>query len=523
MTQHELKVKNTLLSPNTPFRIFKSQLDIDTVHKKVDDLLKKVTKEHDISLIQNKNQYILRGEEDILHVLLQTAPPQTRSVLPFSSPPTIPTEVLVSRIDRFDKEEINSLICKIEITLSELEDVLSDREVDLIINSMPLLKVISSSGNDMQVFSNFALIWRDHFLEENIALLQGFERAGISPEWFYALSKGDQTAKCERIAAYFKQRGYHTDILDSTYPTEQIQKREVERITSDLTCFIQNARRVGKKVMVVDDGGLLFFCFRHNQRMIDFAIEVTIIGSKRLLQLPSIDIPIFDIGRSKLKEVITYPEIAESGVMRVREMIPAEKLRGRQVLVLGYGTSGRQVARIFHSIGCKVSIVDTDILALIEAAENGLRTFKSAYMAINEIKPFLVFGCTGEIALTYNEFNALPDGAFITAIATKDLSELRNRELPYEVTPLPNFGYEYKSKEGKRFYQLGDGRSFNLFLSEAIPNRANDVFKSGIFVVAKDLSERFYDLNGGIYVEEADLAIKKSGLLDLYYNTYLKD
>ena len=209
--------------------------------------------------------------------------------------------------------------------------------------------------------------------------------------------------------------------------------------------------------------------------------------------------------------------------MRVREMIRSEKLRGRPVLVLGYGTSGRQVSRVLHGLGCRVSVVDTDMLSLVEAAEAGFRTYLTASEAIVKTQPFLVFGCTGEIALTVSDFDALPDGAFVTAIATKDLSELRRKDLPFRVTPLPEFGYEYQTENGKQFTQLGDGRSFNLFRSEAIPNRANDVFKAGTFVAAKALARKHKELRGGIYVTEVDEAIKQSGLLEMYYHMYLKE
>jgi adenosylhomocysteinase len=441
--------------------------------------------------------------------------------LAFSSPPTIPVEILLVYGEFEDLAEVRLALVELEAQLCTLEDALADHEVALILQSLPLLKEVSPPDRRITALSEFALIWRDHFLEENIALLQAFERAGIPPKWIFALSKGDQTAKSEQIDAYFRRRGYVTDLLDSGYQTPGIERSETARIKKALEEFIDYARSLGKKVLAIDDGGILFNCFRENQRIIDYAVEVTVGGTKRLRQLPSIDIPVYDVGRSKLKKIVTYPEIAESGVMRVREMIRAEKLRGRSVLILGYGDAGRHIARVFHSLGCRVSVVDTKMLPLVEAAENGFRTYRTAYQAIVDAQPFLLFGCSGEVSLTISDFDALPDGSFVTAIATKDLSILRQDNLPYDVIPLPDFGYEYRSAAGKRFYQLGDGRSFNLYRSEAIPNRANDVFKTAIFVVANSFAETYQEFQGGLYVEEVDDAIEESGLLELYYDMYL--
>lgn len=521
---NRLFAARTSLGSESCFRVFRSHLSLKTIQIEMTRIMTDIAERFQIRHEMKECEHFLHQQDNIVAAIyLQPAPIQSRSVLAFSSPPTRPVDILLLRGESNLTENLLAVLAEIEVQLNKLEDVLSNHEVDLILRSMPLLLKISPIGKQDLSLSEFALIWRDHFLEENVALLQSFERAGINPEWIFALSKGDQTAKSERITAYFRARGYITDILDSGYPTPSIEQSENYRIKVALEAFIMNAHNQGKGVFAIDDGGIIFNCFRNNQKVIDFGVEVTVIGAKRLFQLPSIDIPIYDVGRSELKKVITYPEIAESGVMRVREMIGAEKLRGRAVLVLGYGTSGRQVARVFHSLGCRVSVVDIRMLPLIEAAENGYRTFRSSSQAIADVRPFLVFGCTGEISLSKADFDALPDGAYVTAIATKDLSFLRHENLPYEMFHLPKFGYEYRTSSGKRFFQLGDGRSFNLFRSEAIPNRANDVFKAATFVAARALATRYHELQGGLYVKEADAAIELSGLLELYYDMYLVD
>ena len=471
---------------------------------------------------ENNKHIFSRHENHQIEILLQSIHKSSSDVLNFSREPSASVQILLLR--KYDLcVDCDRILKIIETQLRNIGNIFSAEQIDLILSSMPLVKMVSDNLIEQAPLSNFALIWRDHFLEENIALLRAFETAGIHPEWIFTLSKGDYTFKCENITAYFYDRGYSVDILDSGYDSQEREKMEIERVKRRLQEFITNARSVGKKILLIDDGGILYNCFSQDQKQIDCAVEVTIIGVKRLRMLPHIDVPVYDMGRSQLKKIITYPEIAASGVNRVREMIPAEKIRGQRVLVLGYGTSGKHVARIFQSMGCQVSIVDIKIMPLIEAAENGYRTFTSAQDAIIHVKPFLVFGCSGEIALSLEDYDALPNGCFVTANATKDLSVLRTPSLPYKVRAIPYFGYSYEKTNGDMFYQLGDGRSFNLFMSEAIPNKANDVFKAGIFLSALDIATKYEKLPGGIYLNEVDEMIEKSGLLERYYSLYLEE
>jgi adenosylhomocysteinase len=226
------------------------------------------------------------------------------------------------------------------------------------------------------------------------------------------------------------------------------------------------------------------------------------------------------VAQSDVKLLITYPEIAESCVRRISELLGSEKLRGRSVLLVGYGTAGRDIAHRLRDRGCIVTVVDNDVLKLILAAENGFRSFRSVHAALRATQPFLVIGCTGDIAFDEEAFDAIPDGSFITGIATRDLDRLRFDV--YDPIHLPRIGTLHR-RHNRRFTQLGDGRSVNLFESEAIPNSANDVFKTAIFLATAHLASQFSRLRPGLHLQAVNDLIQESGLLDAYYELYLRD
>lgn len=500
---------------------FESKLDLQLVHNEIQKNLKTFLQDSSFLFDETGNCFNLTiYERNDIEILLQDGNVASDTVLAPIHPPILTTYIYLVYRDT-DDEKYLTIISMLLKLLENLQNVFCEREIQAIRNSMPLINKFSQ--NYIDSLKDFALIWRDHFLEENIPLLESFETAGIQPQWIFTVCKGDQTIKRERIAAHFSDAGYHVDTFDNLFTNTDIERLEIERMTQRLLEFIRVARTQNKKILLIDDGALLVQCLRNVQHLIDCLIEVTIVGIKRINQLDVISIPIYDLARSQLKKTITYPEIAESCVTRIRQLVPSEKFRGRAVLIIGYGTSGVHVANMFRSMGCSVTIVDNNIIRLIEASECGFRTFKNVLDAIEKTHPLLVVGCSGEISLQIKDFNALPNDCYVTAIATKDLSALRQKDLEYKIEPIPPIGKRYVKSNGDIFIQIGDGRSVNLYRSEAIPNKANDVFKTGILVAAIDLCKRYQSLPGGVYLQEPDEAILQSGLLDHYYDTYLSE
>ena len=95
-------------------------------------------------------------------------------------------------ITRFPKKglelEINNIDNKIidKICMPYNKD-----EINAIIRDMPVIKWYSK--NHKNTLSDVAIIWRDHFLEENVGLLNGFVEMGVNPRNILAIDKGDST------------------------------------------------------------------------------------------------------------------------------------------------------------------------------------------------------------------------------------------------------------------------------------------------------------------------------------------
>ncbi|MDJ0385372.1 hypothetical protein [Streptomyces sp. G-G2] len=401
----------------------------------------------------------------------------------------------------------------------------TDAEVETIVGGMPL---VARYATEEPAFRDWALIFRDHYVENSVGFLLGMERAGIDPEWIFALSKGDRTLHRDRVHAWFLHRGYRSDTLDNSVingSADTTARAYALAANERVDDFVRQAHAAGRKVLVIDDGGLLAQGYGAEGVLedgVDGALELTVSGLKRIAGAPGqLTIPVLNMARSRLKSMLGYNEIADSCVRRLRAILPGEKFIGRHVLLLGYGTLGGRVAHALRALGCRVAVVDTEILALITAAEHGYETYTSVGEALSAHAPFLIVGNTGELALTHDDLPLLPDGVYLAGFATKDFSLLSEGFDGLRSTVVPQVGVRHTLPTGTTATLLGDGRSLNLYEYEGIANRGYDAYRAGTLIAAKLLCREADTLAPGIHLEPVDREIDEAGLFAAYYAEYL--
>ena len=392
----------------------------------------------------------------------------------------------------------------------------SQEQISAIIATLPLLKNQSLKDNS---FDSVCLIWRDHFLEENVALLEALMYSGLKPENIIALSKGDKTKNVNRIFHYLESQGITVGLLDNGVFDSEIDQ-SINRSKKWLIEYFRNAKKNNLTTLVIDDGAMIWKVFDNHQELVDCAIELTLPGVRRIENLSCVEIPIFNLGQSDLKKVIGYPEISRSCFLRLHELLSYEKFYGRGVVILGYGTAGRIIASLFRDSGSRVSVVDTDILKLIEAANHGYSTYRNLSDCLKHSKYFLLIGCSGDLSIDQKSIGYINNGTYVTGIATRDLYNISMIDSS-RVCEIPGFGRKIYIDQTRFIYQIGDGRSINLFESEAIPNKGYDIFKTAIYMCAKELCRHHTSFRAGLLVDEVNDLIRDSGILEDYYNLYL--
>ncbi|WP_285729328.1 Gfo/Idh/MocA family oxidoreductase [Nocardiopsis sp. ATB16-24] len=394
-------------------------------------------------------------------------------------------------------------------------------EQEQISAAMPLLDRFTP---DRSHLADWAIIVRDHYVENTLGLIQALLRAGVPAQWIYALDKGDATLRRARIHATLRQLGCASGVLDNTtINAPHTHAAELAEGRRAMDAFIKTAHQDDRRVMVIDDGGLIAQGYGRADaaHRVDAAVELTVSGLKRIKDA-EVDIPVFNLARSALKLRLGYAEIADSCLRRLRALVPAVKMIGRPVLVLGHGALGSRLSRALADQGCQVHVVDPDPLALIEAAEAGQTTHPTLTRALERARPVVIAGTTGERALTEEALSLLPSGAFLAPFASADFSLLA--EHPHTVrveTEVPGIGRRYRLSHGCEVTVLGNGRSLNLFEADAIPTQGYDAYRAGTLVAADALASLHEHLSAGVHTEPVDHIVRESGLYQAYYDTYL--
>jgi adenosylhomocysteinase len=421
---------------------------------------------------------------------------------------------------------IDGVLADAGMLLRQRADAFTDVELRTITEAMPLVERFS---DPCAALARWAVIFRDHYVENSVGFLWGLQRAGVQPACIFALAKGDQTRNRTRVDATFRRLGYHSDVLDNALIDGTIGRageRAAHEVLRRVDAFVQDAHAHGLRVMVIDDGGLLAQGYGGGRPgpHIDGAIELTVSGLKRIAAREDLRIPVLNLARSRLKTRLAYREIADSCVRRLRTILPGEKFPGRRVLLAGFGTLGRRIARLLRDLGCRVTVIDTDVLALIEAAEDGFETRRTIREGLSD-PPFLIVGTSGECALRAEDLGFLPNGVYLAGYATKDFSVLTNptpvvaRTLA--TTTVQGVGVRYEFPDARTALLLGDGRSLNLFDGDDIPNQGYDAYRAGTLLAAKLLAKNHRHIPAGVHIDMVDEMIARSGLFEACYELHV--
>jgi adenosylhomocysteinase len=159
-------------------------------------------------------------------------------------------------------------------------------------------------------------------------------------------------------------------------------------------------------------------------------------------------------------------------VIRATNML----LAGRKLVVCGYGWCGKGVALRARGLGSVVIVTEVDPVRALEAAMDGFQVMPIAdAAAIGDI--FITV--TGNAAIIRREhFLKMKDGAIVCNSGHFDV-ELELPALKEEANAVtanvrPNVD-EYRLRNGRRIFVLGQGRLVNLAAAEGHPPSVMDM------------------------------------------------
>ncbi len=159
------------------------------------------------------------------------------------------------------------------------------------------------------------------------------------------------------------------------------------------------------------------------------------------------------------------------GILRATNLL----LAGKRFVVCGYGWCGRGVAMRARGAGANVVVVEADPLKALEAVMDGY----SVLPMLEAARRGEVFvTVTGNIHIIRKEhFEVMPDGAVVCNSGhfnvEIDIPALEGMAAGH--SPIRDHVEEYRLRDGRRIYLLGEGRLINLAAAEGHPASVMDM------------------------------------------------
>ncbi len=189
------------------------------------------------------------------------------------------------------------------------------------------------------------------------------------------------------------------------------------------------------------------------------------------------------------------------GVLRATNRLFA----GSVFVVSGYGWCGRGVAMRAKGAGSRVIITETDPLKALEAVMDGYEVLPmERAAAIGD------FFCTvtGDVKVIREEhFLAMKDGSILCNSGhfnvELDLETLAR--LSTEIRQIRDSVQEYKLKNGKSLFVLGEGRLVNLAAAEGHPSVVMDMSFANQALASEYLAKNYKQMEKKVYSMPADI------------------
>ncbi len=272
---------------------------------------------------------------------------------------------------------------------------------------LPLLDKLSDIAN-REYFSSFEVLAVQHVLGSQVALFESMRKLGLKPNRTSIVAIPYSAS--QPVVETLQDKGWDVRVppldLDQWYG--MVKTALAERIAA--------AKKTGRKVLVMDDGGLTTMIFDKypelaKDRHLVKIVEQTRRGITVADGAKDLGSPVVDVAQSWGK-YIEAPMIGASLSKKLLSRlagIDVNSLKGKHVGVVGYGTIGSTLAKELEAAGAIVTVLDKSSASQKAAADAQLAVAgdRARFFASQD----LIIGTSGQRSMTAEDIANLKSGA----------------------------------------------------------------------------------------------------------------
>jgi len=276
-------------------------------------------------------------------------------------------------------------------------------------------------------------------------------------------------------------------VISDRFPILPLTKASLYDVNT-LSPYIEKSKN---RIILLDIGG--YFAPIINELKEQFpekiigVVEDTENGYQKYVALPSLNVPLFSVARSVLKENEDFL-VGESVVFSTDAVLRKYNMLFDylQCGVIGYGKIGKSIAFNLQRRNIKPYVYDMRATREVEAVNNGCYVTSKKYLLEES---GIIFCATGNESLSTNDFTSLKNGVFIISVTSSDdemdLSSLEKIYAKQEITTHITKYYN----ENNYFYLVNKGNAVN-FIHGAVVGSSIFLVQAEILLCVLELSQK---------------------------------
>lgn len=354
------------------------------------------------------------------------------------------------------------------------------------------------------IFNDVVIIYVLHFLNDLPPFVEKFNALGCLNEDMYFLVKTYSYPESKKVNSYLKDKecNIHVpeNLLDDTF---------YKHAKSILADSIKKCEKEDKKLLIMEDGGyftpLFHVHYSEKRELCIGAVEQTTKGIRRDREIDKIDFPIINVAESRLKGILESLEVAETLASNIETILRDDGINVPSVnlLLLGFGTIGENLAKVLKRKRIKVSIYDKDTLKRRKAKED-----PEGYDVLDNIDSLekfeFIIGTSGETSLEGSSLWSLKHNVILASGSSERLEididwlEKNTKEPREKNINTDNIFTIYELKKGesnKKIRVIANGEPINFLMSGGISKTVIDavyseMFMSAVLLVSNKITEK---------------------------------
>jgi S-adenosylhomocysteine hydrolase len=513
------KVGDMLSDENKAFtvgNIFLSETEANEAEKIVDEIGRKIYKEGPLGWSSNEALIVFsyNTPTNTLPIFWSYGEGDFKWFPLFPRYDVVKKEILESKENDMEQPNIerHASINDAKFVNTQFESF-SEKEIKDINENMPLLNYFKEKIKT-KPFSNKRFFIILHFLKDLIPFMEACEKLGLKPSNAICFFKKYKYPHREKISAHLQKRGYQIHPLESL---------------ADVLITYKE-KEINDEILIIEDGG--YIAPKMHEEFLNIlsnvigCVEQTTKGIREDKKIQDIGFPILSLPHSKLKQKYEPPYVADAVINNIHMMFPDVNFKGKNVLIIGGGTIGEEIAiRLKSDMNAVVYDTNPDVLVGLSSRVNIVRNLMDGIK-----NKELIIGATGETSIGKHELLSVEHNAYLVSassdqkeIGLDELEALSQEKEEIILNDRKKIGTAYHLRTTQRKINLiADGYPINFWASESMPNQASDLILTLIFLSAVEICENHSEMSNNIDEEKINEIAKKYELSDLYLSIHHK-